>query len=78
MDLSDGREVQRIVYQVLGERLVESGKDCPKCGTEVTMVKFNIQVWKDREKDDYEYVPHLRCLGCLTLYNEVLQEVKGE
>ena len=77
MELSEAREVQRIVHQVLGERL-ENGKGCPKCGVEVDMVKFQIQVFKGEGMDDYEYVPHLRCLGCLTLYNEVLQEVKGE
>ena len=74
MDLSEAREVERIARKVVGEYFWME-KECPKCGVEVTMVKLQIQTFKDREKDDYEYVTHLKCLGCLTLYNEVLQEV---
>ena len=78
MDLSEAREVEKIVHEYLSKSLRQY-KDCPKCGQEMTMLKYQVEVWRNnppKDESDYGLIDRLRCIGCLSVYEDILQEVK--
>ena len=60
-------EVKRIVRDLLDDYFTE--KDCPHCHSQTTCIK--VVVWSDESDASY-----WRCLKCLKLFEEKLQEVK--
>ena len=74
MELSEER-VRKLVREEMKNRFTD-GLECPKCKAAVTMVKF--RKYKDLDDDTCDVVNGCRCLSCLTVYEEILQEVKDE
>ena len=79
MELSERKDIEKIVLETLGRRW--KYRDCPKCGEWSGMLKFEVKVWRNdppKDESDYDLIDRLRCIGCLSVYEDILQEVKSE
>lgn len=69
MDRIEAKDMIRTKLQEFEAEYL-TDRSCPKCGVESTMI--GIKVWMEDE-----FIKKWRCLNCLSLFVEGLQEVDG-